>query len=289
MLLKFASPIRITTGTTMATAKHKTTTKPQRPAPSKGRADMSMWARIMSSLKTIFTPHARMHGDIIRTLNNVKHDINTISQRVKDLDDDLSAVIKAVGSTTSTPMRMMQNKISDIDMRMAQIHEAIKEKQAAVRVGDWMTCEVKPPDHFINDFPFGDNAIFTAPVHSISHDRQWVSLGTKNQWRLQWLRKATEQEVADALKNARVKQDVIGTIQVLELEKSTGRETQPADDIGGLDLAVEVTGLSRRTIYKLTHRRKIPHCKVGGRLYFRRTELVQWIAAGRRPMATQVA
>lgn len=62
-----------------------------------------------------------------------------------------------------------------------------------------------------------------------------------------------------------------------------------ADEIGGVDLAVEVTGLARRTIYKRTHRREIPHRRVGGRLYFSRTELLQWIDAGRRPMASEVA
>ena len=64
---------------------------------------------------------------------------------------------------------------------------------------------------------------------------------------------------------------------------------KPADEIGGLDMAVEVTGLARRTIYKRTHRREIPHRRVGGRLYFSRAELLLWIEAGRRPMASEVA
>lgn len=64
---------------------------------------------------------------------------------------------------------------------------------------------------------------------------------------------------------------------------------KPADEIGGLDLAVTITGLARRTIYKLTHRREIPHRRVGGRLYFRRAELEAWIDAGRRPTVAEVA
>lgn len=64
---------------------------------------------------------------------------------------------------------------------------------------------------------------------------------------------------------------------------------KPADEIGGLDLAVEITGLARRTIYKLTHRREIPHRRVGGRLYFRRAELEAWIDAGRRRTVAEVA
>lgn len=71
--------------------------------------------------------------------------------------------------------------------------------------------------------------------------------------------------------------------------KSRTMNDKPADEIGGLDLAVEITGLARRTIYKLTHRREIPHRRVGGRLYFRRSELEQWIDAGRRKTAAEVA
>jgi excisionase family DNA binding protein len=63
----------------------------------------------------------------------------------------------------------------------------------------------------------------------------------------------------------------------------------PTDEIGGLDLALEVTGLAARTIYKLTHRRTIPHRRVGGRLYFRRSELEAWLDGGRRPMASELA
>lgn len=61
------------------------------------------------------------------------------------------------------------------------------------------------------------------------------------------------------------------------------------DEIGGLDLAREVTGLAARTIYKLTHRRAIPHRRVGGRLYFRRSELEAWLDGGRRPLASEAA
>lgn len=71
--------------------------------------------------------------------------------------------------------------------------------------------------------------------------------------------------------------------------KSRTMNDKPTDEIGGLDLAVEITGLARRTIYKLTHRREIPHRRVGGRLYFRRSELEAWIDAGRRRTVAEVA
>ncbi len=64
---------------------------------------------------------------------------------------------------------------------------------------------------------------------------------------------------------------------------------KPVDEIGGVDLAMKVTGLARRSIYKATHFRTIPHRRVGGRLYFRRSELEQWIDAGRRKTVTETA
>ena len=76
-------------------------------------------------------------------------------------------------------------------------------------------------------------------------------------------------------------------VDVRALKNRTNEK--PADEIGGLDMAVAITGLARRTIYKRTHRREIPHSRVGGRLYFKRSELVAWLEAGRRPMAAEVA
>ena len=70
--------------------------------------------------------------------------------------------------------------------------------------------------------------------------------------------------------------------------KSRTKET-PSDEIGGLELAEAVTGLSRSTLYKKTHRREIPHRHVGGRLYFRRSELEAWLDGGRRAMAKEIA
>lgn len=64
------------------------------------------------------------------------------------------------------------------------------------------------------------------------------------------------------------------------------REAKPQPehpDIGGLDLAEAITGLSRGTLYKLTCTRAIPHHKKGGKLFFFRDELLSWIREGNRP------
>lgn len=53
-------------------------------------------------------------------------------------------------------------------------------------------------------------------------------------------------------------------------------------EIGGMPLAQEITRLSKARIYALVSARAIPHSKRGHKLYFSRTELLAWIAAGSR-------
>ena len=50
--------------------------------------------------------------------------------------------------------------------------------------------------------------------------------------------------------------------------------------------AAELVKLSIATIYALTSRRQIPHYKRGGKLYFRRSELIEWLTEGRREVIT---
>lgn len=69
--------------------------------------------------------------------------------------------------------------------------------------------------------------------------------------------------------------------------KSRTVNSKPADEVGGMELAERITGLARATIYKRTMARTIPHSRVGGRLYFKRSELMAWLDQGRRPMAAE--
>ncbi len=55
-----------------------------------------------------------------------------------------------------------------------------------------------------------------------------------------------------------------------------------SEEIGGIDLAIEITGLAKPTIYSLVSERKIPHSKQGKRLYFSRQELTDWLKQGKR-------
>ena len=55
-----------------------------------------------------------------------------------------------------------------------------------------------------------------------------------------------------------------------------------ANEIGGLELAQEITRLSKPRIYALVSARGIPHSKRGNKLYFKRSELLEWVTAGSR-------
>ena len=63
----------------------------------------------------------------------------------------------------------------------------------------------------------------------------------------------------------------------------------PLPEIGGIEMAMEITGLKRPTIYGLTSSREIPHYRQGKRLYFKRAELLAWIESGRKPTTSEIA
>jgi excisionase family DNA binding protein len=58
-------------------------------------------------------------------------------------------------------------------------------------------------------------------------------------------------------------------------------------EVGGIELAQEITRLSKPRIYALVSQRGIPHSKRGNKLYFNRTDLLTWVEQGRRKQATE--
>ncbi len=67
-------------------------------------------------------------------------------------------------------------------------------------------------------------------------------------------------------------------------------QPQPeVDEIGGIDLAVKITGKAKPTIYSLCSERKIPHSKQGKNLYFSRQELTDWLKQGKRKTTAEIA
>lgn len=79
--------------------------------------------------------------------------------------------------------------------------------------------------------------------------------------------------------NARLNHLEALTLEALQYLRST---SQPAAEVGGIELAQEVTRLSKARVYALVSARAIPHAKRGNKLYFNRAELLIWVERGKR-------
>lgn len=58
-------------------------------------------------------------------------------------------------------------------------------------------------------------------------------------------------------------------------------------EVGGIELAQQITRLSKARIYALVSARELPHSKRGGRLFFNRGELLAWVADGKRATTSE--
>ena len=77
-----------------------------------------------------------------------------------------------------------------------------------------------------------------------------------------------------------------GRLETIEelLQRLLQQHNSPisAPEFGGIELAQEVTRLSKPRIYALVSARTLPHSKRGNRLFFSRADLLNWVAAGKR-------
>jgi excisionase family DNA binding protein len=80
----------------------------------------------------------------------------------------------------------------------------------------------------------------------------------------------------------------LSNLEALTLEalQCLRKRATAAPEMGGIELAQEVTRLSKPRIYALVSAREIPHAKRGNKLYFNRTELLEWVTAGKRGEGT---
>jgi predicted DNA-binding transcriptional regulator AlpA len=69
-------------------------------------------------------------------------------------------------------------------------------------------------------------------------------------------------------------------LEIIQYMRDSGRAH--VSETGGIELAQEITRLSKTRIYALVSARQIPHAKRGNRLYFTRSELQAWVVAGSR-------
>ncbi len=68
------------------------------------------------------------------------------------------------------------------------------------------------------------------------------------------------------------------------IQNSTGNISSKKSndfDIGGIELAMEVTGYAKSTIYNMVSENKIPYYRKHGRLYFSRSDLIDHIKSGK--------
>ena len=62
-----------------------------------------------------------------------------------------------------------------------------------------------------------------------------------------------------------------------------------AKNVMNLEEAALFTGMSKSSLYKLTHRHVIPHYKPNGKLiYFEKTELLNWMRQNRISSSTEI-
>ena len=69
------------------------------------------------------------------------------------------------------------------------------------------------------------------------------------------------------------------TLEALSCLRTTATA---APEVGGIELAQQVTRLSKPRLYALVSARGIPHAKRGNKLYFTRADLTAWVNAGKR-------
>lgn len=62
-------------------------------------------------------------------------------------------------------------------------------------------------------------------------------------------------------------------------------------DIGGIELAEEITGWAKATIYTKVHFRTIPFIKKEGtkKLFFSRKELLDWLGSGKKKTKDEIS
>jgi excisionase family DNA binding protein len=83
-------------------------------------------------------------------------------------------------------------------------------------------------------------------------------------------------EIVTSLTKKELEEIISSQVKKCLDEKLTPPQLESSDRIG-LAEACEITGLSRASIYKNTHEKRIPHLKFGSRLVFSRRQLTTWI------------
>jgi excisionase family DNA binding protein len=62
-----------------------------------------------------------------------------------------------------------------------------------------------------------------------------------------------------------------------------------SDEMLTIKQAAALINLEVSTLYSKVHKRQIPVCKQGGRLYFSKMELTDWLKSGRKKTTAEIA
>jgi len=76
----------------------------------------------------------------------------------------------------------------------------------------------------------------------------------------------------------------LGRIEILlvNMKFQAGNASPVTDELLTITQAAELISLTTPTVYGLVSKHAIPHSKKGKRLYFSKTELLDWIKSGRK-------
>jgi len=72
------------------------------------------------------------------------------------------------------------------------------------------------------------------------------------------------------------------------MSEQAGKPETPKTDFLNLKEAAKYLNLANQTIYGLTSKNEIPFLKRGKKLYFKKTELENWINEGKRKSITEI-
>ncbi|TYC18037.1 helix-turn-helix domain-containing protein [Bizionia gelidisalsuginis] len=67
----------------------------------------------------------------------------------------------------------------------------------------------------------------------------------------------------------------------IKIVNESQNQKSDSEELLGMNEASQLIKLTKPTLYGLVHRKKIPFCKKGKKLYFYKSELLEWINSGR--------
>lgn len=71
-------------------------------------------------------------------------------------------------------------------------------------------------------------------------------------------------------------------IRSIVREEMRKHQPEPEEEWLGMEDAIGILKKARQTIYQLCSSKKLPHYKRSGKTYFKRSELQEWLEAGKR-------